>query len=118
MSDEKDPPIPPPSDPAPPARPDRVGRASDDEHRARDAAPRYLKDNDTLLALAWRVLTSRYRSMRDKAGRDFMRRTLRIGISARIFHPEPGATGLRSKNLQYLEESIAQWVMSRDVLVS
>ena len=46
-----------------------------------------------------------------------MRRPLRIGVSARIFHPEPGATGLRSKNLQYLEESIAQWVMSRDVLV-
>ncbi len=62
-------------------------------------------------------MTSRYRAMRDKASRDFMRRTLRIGISARIFHPEPGATGLRSKNLQYLEESIAQWVMSRDVLV-
>ena len=40
-----------------------------------------------------------------------------IGVSARIFHPEPGSTGLRSKNLQYLEESIAQWVMSRDVLV-
>ena len=60
--------------------------------------------------MTWRVISSRYRSMRDKASRDFMRRTLRIGISARIFHPEPGATGLRSKNLQYLEESIAQWV--------
>ena len=120
MSDEKDPQHPPSTDPAAPApsRPDRVGRrAPDDEHRARDAAPRYLKDNDTPLALAWRVISSRYRSMRDKASRDFMRRTLRIGISARIFHPEPGATGLRSKNLQYLEESIAQWVMSRDVLV-
>ena len=46
-----------------------------------------------------------------------MQRTLKIGISARIFHPESGAKGLRSKTLQYLEESIAQWVMSRDVLV-
>ncbi len=80
-------------------------------------APRYLKENDTPFALAWRVVLARYRAMRDKAGRDFMRRTLRIGVSARIFHPEPGSTGLRSKNLQYLEESIAQWVMSRDVLV-
>jgi putative glutamine amidotransferase len=44
-------------------------------------------------------------------------RTLKIGISARIFHPEAGAKGLRSKTLQYLEESIAQWVMSRDVMV-
>ena len=38
-------------------------------------------------------------------------------MSARIFHPEPGAKGLRGKTLQYLEESIAHWVMSRDVLV-
>jgi gamma-glutamyl-gamma-aminobutyrate hydrolase PuuD len=44
-------------------------------------------------------------------------RTLKIGVSARIFHPEQGAKGLRSKTLQYLEESIAQWVMSRDVMV-
>ncbi|HAT30984.1 MAG TPA: gamma-glutamyl-gamma-aminobutyrate hydrolase [Janthinobacterium sp.] len=87
------------------------------DRRGDDAAPRYLKENDTPFALAWRVVMARYRAIRDKAGRDFMRRTLRIGVSARIFHPEPGSTGLRSKNLQYLEESIAQWVMSRDVLV-
>jgi len=87
------------------------------DRRAADAPPRYLKVDDTPLALAQRVLSSRWRAVRNKIGRDFMRRTLRIGISARIFHPEPGATGLRSKNLQYLEESIAQWVMSRDVLV-
>lgn len=87
------------------------------ERRADQAPPRYLKDNDTPFALAWRVVLARYRALRDKAGRDFMYRTLRIGVSARIFHPEPGSTGLRSKNLQYLEESIAQWVMSRDVLV-
>ncbi len=49
--------------------------------------------------------------------RSAKQRTICIGISARIYHPEPGTTGLRSKNLQYLEESIAQWVMSRDVLV-
>lgn len=45
------------------------------------------------------------------------KRTLKIGISARIFHPQQGAKGLPSKNLQYLEESISNWVMSRDVMV-
>jgi gamma-glutamyl-gamma-aminobutyrate hydrolase PuuD len=44
-------------------------------------------------------------------------RTLKIGISARIFHPEPKSVGIYSKTLQYLEESVAHWVMSRDVLV-
>ena len=82
-----------------------------------DNLPRYQRRGDTPLALAARVLSARWRALRDRVSRDFMRRTLRIGVSARIFHPEPGATGLRSKNLQYLEESIAQWVMSRDVLV-
>ncbi len=103
MSDQQ-----PPDSPKAPRVPDR---------RASEARPRYQKHDDTPLALARRVLASRWRAVRDKIGRDFMRRTLRIGVSARIFHPEPGATGLRSKNLQYLEESIAQWVMSRDVLV-
>lgn len=110
-------PAPEPGQPA--ARvPDRrsPGRAAD-RADAHDAAPRYQREGDTPLALARRVLGSRWRAMRDKVSRNFMRRTLRIGVSARIFHPEPGSTGLRSKNLQYLEESIAQWVMSRDVLV-
>jgi gamma-glutamyl-gamma-aminobutyrate hydrolase PuuD len=101
--------------------PDRRGADRSDpppaSERGNDELPRYQKEHDTPLKLAWRVVTSRWRALRDKAGRDFMRRTLRIGVSARIFHPEPGSTGLRSKNLQYLEESIAQWVMSRDVLV-
>jgi gamma-glutamyl-gamma-aminobutyrate hydrolase PuuD len=60
---------------------------------------------------------ARYRRLAAAATRHIIQRPLHIGISARIFHPEAGATGLRSKNLQYLEESIAQWVMSRDVLV-
>lgn len=42
---------------------------------------------------------------------------LRIGLSARLFHPRAGATGIESKTLQVLEQSIAQWLMSRDVLV-
>ncbi len=42
---------------------------------------------------------------------------LKIGISARIFHPAPNSVGIYTKTLQYLEESVAHWVMSRDVLV-
>ncbi|WP_246167804.1 gamma-glutamyl-gamma-aminobutyrate hydrolase family protein [Propionivibrio limicola] len=45
------------------------------------------------------------------------RRPLRIGLSARIYHPQAGATGLQSKSLQYLEQSVAHWAMSRDVMV-
>lgn len=45
------------------------------------------------------------------------RRPLRIGLSARIYHPQAGATGLQSKSLQYLEQSVAHWVMSREVMV-
>jgi gamma-glutamyl-gamma-aminobutyrate hydrolase PuuD len=63
------------------------------------------------------VISARVRALSDQVVRRITQRTLKIGVSARIFHPENGATGLRSKNLQYLEESIAQWVMSRDVLV-
>jgi putative glutamine amidotransferase len=65
----------------------------------------------------WKVLAARFRAASDKASRRILQRTLKIGISARIFHPEPGAKGLRGKTLQYLEESIAQWVMTRDVMV-
>jgi len=103
--------------PGPPleTRPDAPERVPD--RRSADGPPRYQRPGDTPFALVGRVLSSRWRALRDRFHRDFMRRTLRIGVSARIFHPEPGATGLRSKNLQYLEESIAQWVMSRDVLV-
>ena len=108
----------PPDEPAGPPlekREDAPQRIPD--RRAASGVPRYQRPGDTPFALAGRVLRSRWRALRDRFSRDFMRRTLRIGVSARIFHPEPGATGLRSKNLQYLEESIAQWVMSRDVLV-
>lgn len=85
--------------------------------RADSAPSRYLEPSDTPWSLTWRVLVARYEAMSDRIRRRVMQRTLKIGVSARIFHPESGATGLRSKTLQYLEESIAQWVMSRDVLV-
>ncbi len=44
-------------------------------------------------------------------------RPLKIGVSARFFHPQPGSIAVQSKTLQYLEQSMAHWVMSRDVLV-
>jgi gamma-glutamyl-gamma-aminobutyrate hydrolase PuuD len=79
--------------------------------------PRYLSSGQTPMQALWSALSERIRMMSANAERNLARKTLRIGISARIFHPEPGAVGLRSKTLQYLEESIAQWVMSRDVMV-
>ncbi len=45
------------------------------------------------------------------------KRPLKIGLSARMYHPLPGATGLQSKSLHYLEQSVAHWVMSREVMV-
>lgn len=79
--------------------------------------PRYLKHNDSAWSVFGRIIAARARQLFDRAGQRITQRTLRIGVSARIFHPEPGAKGLRGKTLQYLEESIAHWVMSRDVLV-
>lgn len=64
-----------------------------------------------------RIISARARALTDRILQRLTHRTLKIGVSARIFHPEAGAKGLRSKTLQYLEESIAQWVMSRDVMV-
>ena len=45
------------------------------------------------------------------------KRRLRIGHSERIYQPEVGATGLRSKSLQYIEQSVAHWFISREVMV-
>lgn len=45
------------------------------------------------------------------------RKPLKIALSARIFHPEPDAKGIRTKTLQVLEQSVAQWVMARDVML-
>ncbi|WP_159838095.1 gamma-glutamyl-gamma-aminobutyrate hydrolase family protein [Burkholderia sp. 8Y] len=81
------------------------------------AQPAYLKTSDSAWSVFGRIVAARARQIFDRAGQRITQRTLRIGVSARIFHPEPGAKGLRGKTLQYLEESIAHWVMSRDVLV-
>ncbi|MFC3107791.1 gamma-glutamyl-gamma-aminobutyrate hydrolase family protein [Undibacterium arcticum] len=79
--------------------------------------PQYQDLNDGPWMHAWRIVSARIKALSDQAIRRATHRTLKIGISARIFHPEQEGRGLRSKTLQYLEESIAQWVMSRDVLV-
>jgi gamma-glutamyl-gamma-aminobutyrate hydrolase PuuD len=57
------------------------------------------------------------RSARSLLSRKISPDALKIGVSPRIFHPQPDARGLQSKTLQYLEQSVAHWVMSRDVLV-
>ncbi|MDO9194583.1 MAG: gamma-glutamyl-gamma-aminobutyrate hydrolase family protein, partial [Undibacterium sp.] len=78
---------------------------------------RYQIDDQQPWRTMWRLFAARFQAMSEKAVRGLTRRTLKIGVSARIFHPEPGSIGLRSKTLQYLEESIAQWIMTRDVMV-
>jgi putative glutamine amidotransferase len=40
----------------------------------------------------------------------------RIGVSPRLFHPEPGARGVHTKLLDYLEHSVADWLLERGAL--
>ena len=42
--------------------------------------------------------------------------TLRIGISARLLHRPPPGLGLPLKRLQYLESTMAHWIMSHGVV--
>jgi len=44
-------------------------------------------------------------------------RPLRIGLSPRFLHKVPAELGFKGKKLQYLEQSIAHWLMTADVLV-
>ena len=143
MSDQSDinlPPVPknaagdpPPADPLPPAAASATEEAvvtSESVEKAEAPAPyaprpdfgssdkpAYQRPDDTAWGHTWRVFSARVRNLSEQVGRRLTQRTLKIGVSARIFHPESGAKGLLGKTLQYLEESIAQWVMSRDVLV-
>lgn len=41
---------------------------------------------------------------------------LRIGLSARLMHQPPAELGFRGKTLQYLEQSIAHWIMAHGAL--
>lgn len=45
------------------------------------------------------------------------KRAPRIGLSARLLHNPPAELGFRNKVLQYLEQSIAHWIMSHGALV-
>jgi putative glutamine amidotransferase len=41
---------------------------------------------------------------------------IKIGISPRLFHPEPQAKGVHTKLLDYLEHSVAEWLLERGAL--
>lgn len=41
---------------------------------------------------------------------------LRIGVSARLLYPDPSRAFLPTKSIQYLEQSVANWIMSGEVL--
>ncbi len=43
-------------------------------------------------------------------------RPLKIGLSARLLHTPPAELGFRNKTLQYLEQSIAHWLMAHGAL--
>jgi putative glutamine amidotransferase len=43
-------------------------------------------------------------------------RPLRIGLSARLMHDPPPELGFRNKRLQYLEQSIAHWIIRHGAL--
>jgi len=115
MSDQNDPSIEPVNPSTPADAPDRRQPRADNDQSRRPS--RYFGAHETPWSIARRVASARFRAISDGVVKRIAQRTLKIGVSARIFHPEIGAKGLRSKTLQYLEESIAQWVMSRDVLV-
>ncbi|MFL6973299.1 MAG: gamma-glutamyl-gamma-aminobutyrate hydrolase family protein [Xanthobacteraceae bacterium] len=42
---------------------------------------------------------------------------IKIGISPRLLHPQPGARGVFTKILHYVEDGIAQWLQSREALL-
>ncbi|MEO8410472.1 MAG: type 1 glutamine amidotransferase [Propionivibrio sp.] len=44
------------------------------------------------------------------------RKPLRIGLSARLLHTPPRELGFPGKTLQYLEQSVAHWIMRHDAL--
>lgn len=103
--------------PALPEPPRGAAAPMHDARPAEQALPLYEDPADSGWTSFGRIIAARTRSLYERLGRTMTRRTLRVGVSARLFHPEPGAKGLRGKRLQYLEESIAHWIMSRDVLV-
>ncbi len=47
----------------------------------------------------------------------YSRPPLKIGLSPRFLHKSPLELGFRGKTLQYLEQSIAHWVMTHGALI-
>ncbi len=41
---------------------------------------------------------------------------LRIALSARLMHDPPAVLGFRNRTLQYLEQTIAHWIMGHGAL--
>ena len=41
---------------------------------------------------------------------------IKIGVSPRLLHPQPGARGVHTRVLHYLEDAIAQWLLARALL--
>jgi gamma-glutamyl-gamma-aminobutyrate hydrolase PuuD len=65
-----------------------------------------------------RGLAGRRAPTLDLAPRSPAQQPLRIGVSARILHPEGAqALGFRGKTLQYLETSVAHWLMTHGAVV-
>jgi putative glutamine amidotransferase len=48
---------------------------------------------------------------------DMTTKPLRIGLSPRFLHPVPSEMGFKGKTLQYLETSVAHWLMTLSALV-
>lgn len=46
-----------------------------------------------------------------------LNKPLKIGLSPRFLHTVPAELGFKGKKLQYLEQSIAHWLMTADALV-
>jgi putative glutamine amidotransferase len=57
-----------------------------------------------------------WRAGRDQAEAGGRAPALRIGLSARLLHRPPRELGFRGKTLQYLEQSIAHWLMAHGAL--
>jgi hypothetical protein len=65
-----------------------------------DATPRYLDPGDTVFSLWGRVIMARYRRIAAAATAHHPAAAAHRRVGPHL-PPEPGATGLRSKNLQY-----------------
>jgi putative glutamine amidotransferase len=56
-------------------------------------------------------MTANKAPVRPRAKAQARERPLRIGVSARLMHHVPPELGFRNKNLQYVESSLAHWIM-------